>query len=98
PATQDCRLPRLWPRARSHRPVQQCKGYQGCTGPPHLSEREGWGMKLTPVARRYLEAVADWSAPYEVASRFGWPESSGEKVKPYLGRLIGEGLVTWSRA
>jgi hypothetical protein len=55
-------------------------------------------MKITATKIRYLMAVSDWSAPYEIAQRFGWSEAAGEKVKPYLGRLIGEGLVTWSRA
>ena len=54
--------------------------------------------KLTEAKRRYLNAVLDWSAPFEIAVRLGWPECAGEKAKPYLGRLIGEGLVTWSHA
>ena len=55
-------------------------------------------MKLTPTAAKYLRAIDDWKAPFEVAAILGWPESAGEKTKPYLGRLIGQGLVTWSRA
>jgi DNA-binding PadR family transcriptional regulator len=54
-------------------------------------------VKLTKREREYLNAVMDWSAPYEIAERlFGY--SNGNLVTPKLGVMIGKGVVTWSRA
>jgi hypothetical protein len=54
-------------------------------------------MKLTKREREYLEAVMDWSAPYEVAERlFGYP--NGNLVKSKLGTMIGKGFIKWSSA
>jgi len=52
---------------------------------------------LTKREREYLHAVMDWSAPYEISERlFGY--SNGNLVKPKLGAMVKNGLVTWSSA
>lgn len=54
--------------------------------------------KLSPRARLYLEAVNDWKADYEVAAALGDdPAPAPRTVRSVLGRLIGRGLVTWSK-
>lgn len=55
-------------------------------------------MRVTPAVLRYLHAVQDWKAPYEIAEALGFGSSGHNKVKPFLGRLIVDGLVTWSPA
>lgn len=51
-------------------------------------------VDLTDRARRYLECVDDWKAPFEVAYLLGdTPQPSSIEVQRMLRRLTSRGLV-----
>lgn len=55
--------------------------------------------KLTSRAKLYLAACSDWKADWEIVNLLGdTPPLSPRSVRPYLGVLIGKGLLQWSGA
>lgn len=57
-------------------------------------------MKLTATQKKYLKAMPDWSARYEILQRLGRPlnfQSDGILLKA-LRKLEREGLVEYGRA
>jgi len=56
-------------------------------------------INLTGRARRYLECVDDWKAPFEVAALIGdTPQPTSVEVQRMLRRLSSRGLVRHSIA
>jgi hypothetical protein len=52
---------------------------------------------MSPLGVRYLKAIEDWKAPFEVASILG-DERTLKTVSATLFGLVGRGLAEYSRA
>jgi hypothetical protein len=52
---------------------------------------------MSPLGLRYLKAIEDWKAPFEVVSILGC-ERTLKTVSATLFALVGRGLAEYSRA